>query len=107
MLLRVLFFRDPYQPETWIAQALEHDIAAYGPDMNLAKVAFERTVSGYIRLAQQQNCEPFAALPQAPDVFWERWLRATAAKNPQAEPIPSIPGHLLSAVTDESVSPTH
>ena len=55
LLLRVLFFRDSDDPGTWIAQALEHDIAAYGSDMEHAKIAFERTIRGYVTLAEQSS----------------------------------------------------
>jgi hypothetical protein len=107
LLLRVLFFRAPHDPNTWIAQALEHDVAAYGRDMEHAKLAFERTISGYIQLGKQSESDPLASLPQAPDEFWERWLRVALKQTLQAESLPSFPGIMLPAVTDEQVSTAH
>lgn len=100
--LRVLFFRDLQDPDTWVAQALEHDIAAHGGDIEQAKVAFERTLSAYIQLAHKYQEEPLAKLVPAPRVFFDIW-QAVAKPKVQAELIRSAHLYMLPVVTHERV----
>jgi len=102
-----LFFREPHNPDTWVAQALEHDIAAYGKDIQHAKLAFERTLSGYIAVAGRKHQQPLTSLAPAPDSFWEIWQAVTAQQSMTAEPIPSIPGHIVPAVANEPIPAAH
>jgi hypothetical protein len=97
-----LFFRDPDDPKTWIAQALERDIAASGPDIASAKRAFECTVSGYLQLSAQQHIEPLASLRPAPGIFWEFWNKG-APEAPPSERLPSIPAFMIPVVTYDAV----
>jgi hypothetical protein len=94
----VLLFHDS-QSDCWVAQALERDIAAFGPDVEQAKRAFERTVSGYFTLLDQHP-RGLEALRPAPDVFWEAWERV-ASERMEAERMPSIPAYMLPAVTHD------
>jgi hypothetical protein len=105
--LRVLFFREPHHPDTWIAQGLEHDLAAFGKDVEQAKRAFEHTVSGYIMLANRNGQEPFEKLRPAPRMFWDIWTKETAQRALTGEPILALPGYMLTAVTDERLQATH
>jgi hypothetical protein len=73
IVLRVLFFRDPTDPGIWNAQALERDIAAFGKDLEQARRAFEATVRGYFRLAEQRHEEPLVSLKPAPTIFVDAW----------------------------------
>jgi hypothetical protein len=73
IVLSVLFFREPGDSDTWVAQALERDIAAHGKSIEQAKLAFERTVAGYLRLAAKHHQEPLATLKPAPEPFWSAW----------------------------------
>lgn len=105
LYLSVLFFRDPNEPEAWIAQALEHDIAAHGRTIEQARVAFERTVQGYFQLAAKHHQEPLASLKAAPDTFWEAWKRVAhkdterlRSTDPQAPP-----AYVVQAITTESI----
>jgi hypothetical protein len=107
ILLRVLLFREPHDPDTWVAQALEHDIAAFGRDVEQAKRAFEKTVYGYIELAHRYQQRPFETLRPAPEGFWEIWQKVAGERTMPAEPIPFIPGHMIPAVTDEPVQTAH
>lgn len=104
-MLRVLFFQDrPHHgPPVWVAQALERDIAAFGPDLEAAKLAFERTLSGYLEIAADQHTIPLASLAEAPDIFWEIWNRVVPS-HVQAERMPSIPAFMVPAVTYDQVS---
>jgi hypothetical protein len=107
ILLSVLFFRDPDDPDTWIAQGLERDIVAHGADINLAKVAFERTVSGYIQMAARYQQTPLTSLKPAPDVFWDKWRSSLTGAHPRAERMPSIDAFMLSAVANDPIQAQH
>ena len=73
LVLSVLFFQE--RPGVWVAQALERDIAAQGPDVEAARVAFERTIAGYLKLDARLNREPLSALKPAPKDYWAMWER--------------------------------
>ena len=103
ILLSVLFFHEPDNPGVWVAQALEHDIAAYGPDLPSAKTAFERTVVGYFQLAVARQQEPLSSLKPAAEVFWRIW-REKATQEPRAERVPSLDAFMVQAVTHEPIS---
>lgn len=107
VFLRVLFFQDPHDSDTWIAQALEHDLVAFGRDIDQARHAFIRTLSGYITLAQRHHQKPFEILQPAPKLFWDIWTKETAERSLDGEPIPTIPGFMLQAVTHERLQATH
>ncbi|MEO7890510.1 MAG: hypothetical protein ABIW19_10960 [Vicinamibacterales bacterium] len=89
----MLIFRDPHDSATWIIQALEHDIAAFGNDVEQAKIAFERTVSAYLTRGTS-----LASIRPAPNVFWEVWEHV-ASLTPAVERMPSIPAFMMPVVT--------
>jgi hypothetical protein len=98
IVLRVLFFRSPDNPNTWIAQALEHDICASGgPDIEHAKRAFEETLRGYFSLSERHHVEPLSTLKPAPAWAWDTWKMLAQAKL-QAERVPSIPAYMMPVV---------
>src|SRR5262245_49865832 len=99
-ILSVLFFQEDDQ---WIAQALEHDLAAHGATLADAKVAFERTLAGYFELAKQHHQEPLATLKPAPAEFWEAWKRVVR-RNVEVEQVPSIDAYMVPAVSHEPIS---
>lgn len=109
ILLSVLFFQEPHDPDVWIAQALEHDIAAYGVDVPAATRALARTLSGYFLLAERHHREPFTTLRPAPDIFWQIWRRLIEAQPAPvaAEPLTALPAFIFSAVSHEPLSPAH
>jgi hypothetical protein len=102
IVLSVLFFKDPNDSGTWIAQALERDIAAFGPDIEQAKRAFERTVSGYLTADVRTTPEPLGCLQAAPIRFWEIWFRV-ASMTVEAERMPSIPAFMMPVVTYDPI----
>ena len=73
LVLSVLFFQE--RPGVWVAQALERDIAAQGPSIEAARVAFERTIAGYLKLDAGLSREPLSALRPAPKDYWAMWER--------------------------------
>ncbi len=80
LVLRVLLFEDCHG--VWVAQALEHDIAAYGSSVANVKAAFERTLYGYVQLDVTYRRTPLASLPQAPSEFWDTWDRVSSVSMP-------------------------
>lgn len=100
----VLLFQEPRG--VWVAQGLEHDIAAHGPTVEAAKVAFERTILGYFQLAAKHHRDPIASLPgRAPDVFWQVWYHVRERETATlAVSDPSIPpAYVVSAITTETI----
>jgi hypothetical protein len=102
----VLFFREAHDPNTWIAQALEHDIAAHGEDVERAKLAFERTVSGHLQLAAKYHQEPLASLQPAPNIFWDLW-KLRAEKTVEATRISSSAAYMLPVVSNDPLQAAH
>jgi hypothetical protein len=100
IVLRVVIFQERHDPNTWVAQALERDIAAYGPDIERAKRAFEDTVSGYIHLAEKHGQEPLATLKPAPKLFFDLW-KSMARPQETAELIPSVDLYMLPVVSHD------
>src|SRR5262245_3769969 len=105
IVLSVLFFKEP--SGIWVAQALEHDIAAQGGDLDEAKIAFERTVTGYLRLDAKAKREPLSSLKPAPQPYWAVWERVKRKElqAPDAADSSSVPpAYIITAVTTESVN---
>lgn len=69
-VLSVLIYQEDGR---WIAQALEHDITAYGTSVEDAKHAFEQTVAGQVLFDLQRNKAPLQHIEPAPDEFWDRF----------------------------------
>ena len=105
LVLSVLFFQELGRPGVWVAQGLEHDIAAYGESIEQAKRAFERTVQGYFQLAAKYQQEPLASLQPAPDPFWSAWERVATKKTEalhSADPA-TPPAYVIQAITTEHI----
>ena len=106
IVLSVLFFQE--SSGIWVAQALERDIAAQGRSVEEAKIAFERTVDGYLRLDGKLQREPLSGLKPAPRPYWEVWERVAKKhlETPVAaeEPSPIPPAYIISAISTEAIS---
>jgi hypothetical protein len=99
-VLSVLFFKD--HAGEWNAQALEHDIAASGSDIDAAKRAFEKTVSGHVLLCRKYHREPLSGLKPAPRMFWLAWAKVATEKM-STEKMLSLPAFMIPAVTYEQI----
>src|SRR4051812_30496274 len=76
--LRILFFREG---DWWIAQCLEHDIAAQARgDLHQAEYELERLLVSHIMACEEEGIPPFEHVPPAPARLQDRW-------NNDAEPI--------------------
>jgi hypothetical protein len=103
VVLSVLFFQE--RPGMWVAQALEHDISGSGPSIEKARIAFERTVFGYLKLDAQHKREPLSTVNRAPQGFWDIWENLRQAKM-DAEEIRMAdssvpPAYMISAISNE------
>lgn len=54
---------------TWVAQCLEHDIAAQAKTIKDVKTAFEKTVTGQCFLDLQRGSDPLASIGPAPGFY--------------------------------------
>lgn len=106
IVISVLFFKEPGSPLIWVAQGLEHDIAAHGGTIEAAKRAFERTVAGYFQLAAKHNQEPLASLKPAPDLFWQVWQGIAEKETESFGPImpDTPPAYVIQAITNQTIS---
>lgn len=76
--LRILFFREG---EWWIAQCLEHDIAAQAKGgLREAEYEVERVLVTYVGACLAEGLQPFKGIPPAPERLQEMW-------NKDAEPL--------------------
>ena len=66
----------------WIAQCLEHDIAAQGATFAGAKDAFARAVAAQIAVAVHHGEEPLATFEPAPQQYWELFAAAERLTEP-------------------------
>lgn len=82
--LRVLLLKSN---DVWVAQCLEHDIAAQGRSIEAAKASFEHVFLGHVKLDESAGREPLANVPPAPDFYWERFRKASRL----ADPLTNVP----------------
>lgn len=60
----------------WVAQGLEHDIAAQGKTIAAAKMAFERTFVGQIVVDVRSDKQPLEGIERAPQHYWDKFEHA-------------------------------
>ena len=60
----------------WVAQGLEHDIAAQGRNISEAKEAFKKTIIGQIILDIKDNLKPLESIERAPQIYWNIFKKA-------------------------------
>ena len=103
MYLSVLFIRQDGQ---WVAQALEHDLAAQGASFELAKRAFKQTVCGQIVLDRKLGREPLTHLSPAPEEYWVAFEAAKERKVAKAplclEHLP--PAYMIQAIASQPLA---
>ncbi len=66
-LLKVVVFKGQ---KSWIAQCLDHDIAAQADSPEELPGRFGRALAAEFEFSQQQGVEPLSMLPPAPDRYW-------------------------------------
>ena len=76
--------------DAWVAQCLEHDLAAQAPSQEEAKKRFLRTLGQQILLDFMEGRAPLEWLPQAPARYFEEAL-GTSASGPELPVYVSVP----------------
>ena len=95
--MRVLLLKE----ETlWVAQCLEHDIAAQGPTIAAAKDAFVLAFAGQIAVALHHGEEPLTTFGKAPQYYWDLFSEAERLADPIRihDPIKIPPAFMINAM---------
>lgn len=85
LAVKVLFMREG---EAWIAQCLEHDIAAQGKTLHEAEEIFGRTFVGQLMLDFRRGKEPLQGVRPAPRTYWQKFDEGIGLK---VEPTIALP----------------
>ena len=103
-MVRVLLARES---GAWLAQALEHDIAAHGSTLAEAQVALCRAIASQIVVALHNGQEPLADFKPAPDVYWHHFRNAQKLAIDRMIYEPSASVDLLEPSVLESLPPAY
>lgn len=74
----------------WVAQCLEHDIAAQARTKEALLQELERLLIGYILVGRKKGRLPFEGMPPAPRRYWEMYERANPVEM-EPLPLPAMP----------------
>lgn len=66
----------------WVAQGLEHDIAAQGKNITEAKRSFVRTFLGHVIIACKNKKPPFEGIKKAPKKYWDDFNKGEELAKP-------------------------
>jgi hypothetical protein len=69
----------------WVAQCLEHDLAALTVRLNELPNELSRVLALHIEASRQNGIEPFAGFPEAPQRFWQMFEASRSRLLPVAE----------------------
>ena len=98
-IIHVLLIREG---DSWVAQALDVDIAAQGRSVPLAQKAFIQAVNAQLRLDAAHGREPFQGIPPAPEAYWEAFFKhARALEQTVVEGEDVVPAYMIRAIADE------
>ncbi len=70
--IRVVCFQDK-ETDTWFAQCLEHDIAAFGSDLDEVQENLLATLDAEAKYTIQKSGKIFDGIGPAPKEFFDRW----------------------------------
>lgn len=73
--IHVVLYRES---KWWIAQCLEHDIAAQARTLPALRKELERVLTTHLILDVEKGVQPLAALPRAPERFFEMYDAASS-----------------------------
>lgn len=71
--LRIVAFQ---KDGTWVAQCLEHDIAAHGPDLDTVLIRIDDTLCAEAEYTNDKYGAPFKGIEAAPSLYETLWDRA-------------------------------
>ena len=101
LTLNVLVFEDA--PGRWVAQVLEKDMTAHGPNEYAALAAVQLVLQAHVNFDTRHNKTPLSRLKPAPDVYWRAYRTAKPLPIPPNE---MAPAHIEAHVTHERLSRT-
>ena len=99
--LRVIYLRET---DYWVAQCLEHDIAAQGKTLSEVEDAFRKTLVGQIILDLRKGREPLEDIKPAPSMYWRKFregLRLGVDSNIEL-PSDIPPAYMIEGITRET-----
>jgi len=99
--LRVIYLRET---DYWVAQCLEHDIAAQGKTLSEVEDAFRKTLVGQIVLDLRKGREPLEDIKPAPSIYWRKFregLRLGVEPNIEL-PSEIPPAFMIEGITSET-----
>jgi len=102
--LRVLLFRQA--DDVWVAQVLEHDMAAHGPNEYAALAAVQLVLQAHVNFDTRLQRPPLSRLQAAPAEFWDAYNHAEPLRMPDETPI-FQPAHIVAAVSKDPVQRAH
>ncbi len=77
LTLHFVLLREPAgDREVWVAQCLEHDIAAQGDTVEDARKDLERMILGEIVLSAEKGRPPLSGIAPAPPAYQALWEQA-------------------------------
>jgi hypothetical protein len=100
--LTVVIFREE---DTWVAQVLEHDMAAHGKTPYAALAAVQLVIQAHVNFDTRNQRVPLARLKRAPDVYWNAFKRAEPLQKPDLLPL-LHPAVIEAAIANETISAT-
>lgn len=77
--VRVIMFQEG---EAWVAQCLEHDIAAQADDLDELHMRFALTLRMELRTSLERSGRPFGGIEPAPRHFHELWEKRSGGFTP-------------------------
>jgi len=96
--LNVLIFQEG---GSWVAQVIEHDMAAHGDSPYAALSAVFLVIQTHVNFDTRHRRKPFSNLKPAPDVYRQALKNARPLTPPQFPQMP--PALIHAAITNESV----
>ena len=99
-MMRVLIMREEHM---WVAQCLEHDIAAQGASLPEVKQAFAIAFAAQIAVALHYGQDPrdfLGEFGRAPEFYWEKFSQAERLAEPIRVPdrVEIPPAFMLNAM---------
>ena len=99
--LSVLLLREG---EVWVAQCLDHDIAAQGRTIAEAKEAFARTFAGQVAVDLYNKVAPLKGFAPAPAMYWDKFKQGERLLDRQTLFVPPDslpPAFMIHAMADD------
>ena len=103
--LRVLVFEE--SPSTWVAQAVEYDIAAQGHTPENAVEQVLKVLQAHINFDRRHNREPLSCFQPAPGAYWKALAHSIPLEVfwKRNHPEPDVPTEIIASVAHQRPAP--